>query len=91
MEMQKFVQMVTDQVNTFSRIDSEFCELMSKEHRTLQQSFTRLCLQWIEYVASDDYKYDLRNQASHDVCRFILQKTISKTEDFKLSQQLSLI
>ena len=91
MEMEKFVSLVTDQVNTFSKIDSEFCKVMSREHRTLQQSFTRLCLQWIEYVGSNDYKCDSRNQASHDVCRFILQKIHSETDNFKPSQKLPLI
>ena len=44
---------MTDFVNTFSTEPrTEFIQAMANEHRTLQQSFTRLCLDWIEHCAT---------------------------------------
>jgi len=31
-----------------------FIDKMSREHRTLQQSFTRMCLEWLEQVAEKE-------------------------------------
>jgi hypothetical protein len=39
---------------------------------TLQQSFTRLCLGWIEYVASNEYRTDARNEDSKAICMKML-------------------
>jgi succinate dehydrogenase/fumarate reductase-like Fe-S protein len=65
---------MTDFVNTFSNEPrKEFIQAMSNEHRTLQQSFTRLCLEWIEYCASQDYRTDGRNESSHSTCKAIVE------------------
>lgn len=68
------VEAITDLVNTFStdKIASQFNEKMSMQHRTLQNSFTRLALQWIEHVASDGYRTDPRNESSHQICKQLL-------------------
>lgn len=59
---------ITEFVNTFSTSESnEFIDEMNCEHRTLQQSFTRLCLKWLENCASENYKHDDRNQASYEI------------------------
>lgn len=46
-----------------------FLEQMSKDHRTLQQSFTRMCLQWLEQVAERKGPQftDLRNEKSQQI------------------------
>lgn len=68
----ELVSQITDYVNTFSLKPEEFTQAMSREHRTLQQSFTRLCLAWIEHCASIGYRYDDRNKASHEIaCRIV--------------------
>ena len=73
-EMAKeLVEKITDFVNSYSLKSEQFNEAMSREHRTLQQSFTRLCLKWIEYVASDEYRTDGRNEASHEICAQLLK------------------
>jgi len=72
-EIQKLVGEITNYVNTYSLDSDKFNEVMANEHRTLQQSFTRLCLKWIEYCASDDYRYDDRNRASHEISTELLQ------------------
>jgi hypothetical protein len=73
METKEVVRTMSDFVNSFSVNHHEFCEEMSKEHRTLQQSFTRLCLKWIEHVASEEYRTDGRNEASQKISRELLE------------------
>ncbi len=71
---EKIVQQVTDYVNTFSLHPEKFIAAMEREHRTLQQSFTKLCMQWIEHVANEEYRTDGRNEASHDICKELLER-----------------
>ena len=73
------VQKVSSMLNSFSFNGKEFCELMCREHRTLQQSFTRLCIEWLCTCASDDYRYDGRNEASHIVAKALIE---SQDADF---------
>jgi len=70
--VEELVTNITDFVNTYSLNSNSFCESMSREHRTLQQSFTKLCLKWIEYCASDEYKHDPRNQSSHETAKTLI-------------------
>lgn len=44
-----------------------FCEGMAHEHRTLQQCFTRLVVAWLVYASDPEYRYDLRNEATHNL------------------------
>lgn len=44
-----------------------FSVAMEREHRTLQQAFTRLCLAWFLFAANPDYRTDLRNEATHEL------------------------
>lgn len=68
------VQALSHMVNAMGNSDKkEFIELMNREHRTLQQSFTGLCFNWIENCASDDYRTDPRNVASQEVSRDVLK------------------
>lgn len=69
----ELVQEITDYLNTFNSKEKEFCEAMSCEHRTLQQSFTKLCLNWIEHCASDEYRTDGRNEQSQKIARELLE------------------
>lgn len=75
---------ITDFVNTFGDKSKEFNEAMSREHRTLQQSFTRLALKWLEHVASDEYRTDGRNESSQKVVREMLDafKKIQEEKGF---------
>lgn len=67
------VRTVSDMLNNFSFDEGEFCKLMCNEHRTLQQSFTRLCVAWLSTCASDEYRYDGRNEASHIVAKALME------------------
>lgn len=46
---------------------------LRREHRTLQQGFTRLCLEWIKHLASlSEHEVDLRNAASREIAIHII-------------------
>ena len=66
------VKALTDLVNSYSNHSPEFNAAMEREHRTLQNSFSRLCLGWIEHIASPEYRTDPRNQSSKDVAQKVL-------------------
>lgn len=72
MNTEELVVAITDYVNTFNVPYDNFNAKMSTEHNTLQQTFTRLCLSWIEHVASDKYHTDVRNKQSQEVCKKLL-------------------
>ena len=78
-------------VNSFSSDHQGFITEMGKDHRTLQQSFTKLCLKWIEFVGSDDYRYDLRNQDSHETCKKMLETFKKENDNFQPSDFLRMI
>ena len=73
MTTSELVTAITDYVNSYSVKSEEFVSAMNKEHRTLQQSFTRLCLKWLENCASDDYRHDGRNEDSHTISKTMLE------------------
>ncbi len=59
------VQTISTFVNSLSNEGEEFSEQMGCEHRTLQQSFTRLCVAWLMHLSKvPEGHYDLRNQGS---------------------------
>lgn len=68
---------ITNDLNRFGFDYKQFCEAMSREHRTLQQSFTRLCFEWILHCSKDEYRTDDRNAASHVKCKAVVD-TMSK-------------
>jgi hypothetical protein len=78
-------------VNSYSSDHKEFINEMGKDHRTLQQSFTKLCLKWIEFVGSDDYRHDLRNQDSHEVCQKMIATFRRDNDNWKPSDFLRMI
>lgn len=61
------VDTMTQFVNPMSNSEAinKFIELMSRDHRTLQQSFTKLCVHWLHHLSKlEEGDYDLRNEAS---------------------------
>ena len=72
-------QKVAEMLNSFTFDYEGFCKAMGNEHRTLQQSFTRLCIHWLCTCASDEYRYDGRNEASHEVAKALID---SQDADF---------
>lgn len=74
----EMVQDLTDYLDSFNNKGKEFCDEMSREHRTLQQSFTRLCLTWLEHTASPEYHTDGRNEQSQKISRELLESFTQK-------------
>jgi hypothetical protein len=72
-------KVVTDQITNFvnsfnTREKSKsFNKAMEREHRTLQQNFTRLVFGWIEFVASDEYQTDARNADTKRAAKMLLK------------------
>lgn len=78
------VKVMSDFVNNMSLNEKEFAVLMSQEHRTLQQSFTNVCLAWMRELASkNEGQYDLRNEQSVKVAKEIIEKV--EFASYKLS------
>ena len=62
-----------EMANSFSFSPTEVAKQIAQtEHRTIQQSITRFCVEWLKVCASDDYGYDGRNEASHKVAKQLL-------------------
>lgn len=87
MENTKVAAVVTDMLNSYSTKErDQFLQDMQREHRTLQQSFTKLCMMWLEICAGDTYRHDLRNEASHEVSKELIDTwKESKSNDRYLS------
>lgn len=93
--VKKVVEEVTHYVNSTSMAPEDFAKEMGRQHRTLQQAFTRVCLKWIEHCASEDYSHDLRNEESHKICKQMLDaynETIPEyARKFSVSEFLPII
>jgi len=51
-------------LNQFGHPERTLIDEIETCHRTLQQSFTRLCVVWFLRMAEDSFSYDERNEAS---------------------------
>lgn len=70
---QEMAEQLAQFVNTFNTVRMEACaQAMVHQHRTLQQSMTRMFLRFMELQAQED-DYDLRNQASIRLARKIVK------------------
>jgi hypothetical protein len=82
---EKFAQACADAVNPMGFSPKKFCAALARQHRTLQQGFTRLCFAWIKHLASlEGHEYDLRNAASVQVCKKIVSGEIKDEYDLSL-------
>ena len=63
MEGFELANTVAKGINSFSFNPKEFARTMATEHRTLQQTFTRTCVEWLKVLAEMEH-YDGRNEAS---------------------------
>lgn len=76
------VGIIEDYFNSFSSKEKEFAEVMSRRHNTLQQSFTKAMLVWLEHIAVPfrwegdkpvGYRVDGRNEASQKTAQKLLK------------------
>lgn len=49
-------------------------------HRTLQQTLFRSMVEVIRIMGSKDYRHDLRNKASHEICKKIVDSGVLEEE-----------
>lgn len=68
----KNAQKVSEMLSTMGFDYEGFCRAMTQEHRTLQQCFTRLCIYWLSTCASEEYRFDERNEASHEIAKALM-------------------
>jgi hypothetical protein len=85
------VQTVTSFLNTFSSMENDFIQEMNREHRTLQQNFTKLCLAWLENCAGENYRHDLRNEASHKISKELIETFLKNNYNFPPSKNIPFI
>ena len=72
-EVREVVSSVSHLVNAYCHEETDFfIREMGREHRTLQQGFTRLCQAWFLHLATlKEFQYDLRNEASVELAKKI--------------------
>lgn len=69
-------KIMADYVNSFSHDGREFVEAMSRQHRTLQQSFTGVMLAWLKHLSELEEPYfDDRNKASVEIAKRLLDRS----------------
>jgi len=73
-ETKEVVKTMSDFVNSFSSSNKKFTELMGREHRTLQQNFTKLCVAWFVHLSEVGEVHDLRNEASVKLGELFVEK-----------------
>jgi len=70
---------ITNYLNNFSKTPTdELVEELLRQHRTLQQCFSRFCLRWFERVAEATHGFDLRNEASVELAKEIMKIDLRK-------------
>ena len=57
----------------------QLAHAMHYEHRTLQQNFTKMCVAWLEHLASlEPGEYDGRNEASVELAGEFMKIPVDK-------------
>ena len=65
-------RILSGMVNNFSFSPEKVAWALTLEHRTLQQTITRFAVAWLKVCASEDYMYDGRNEARHEVAKKLM-------------------
>ena len=68
----KAAQALERALNDMGWSPKRFAESTRFYHRTLQQELMRTIVAVIRMVGDDSYRTDLRNQASHELCKRII-------------------
>ena len=69
----KAAQELERALNDYSWSPKRFAESTRYYHRTLQQELMRTIVAIIQMVCDESYGTDLRNQASHELCKKIIE------------------
>jgi hypothetical protein len=63
-------------LNDYGWNEKRFASAVTTFHRTLQQALFRSIVEVIRIMGSEDYGYDLRNKASHEICKRIVESGV---------------
>lgn len=74
---QQIAEHIMTEVNHFFNTE-KVAEYMTREHRTLQQTFTKLCVDWLKQLSEVEY-YDDRNRASVEFAKSLM--SMSEVKD----------
>lgn len=69
-------------LNDYGWNEKKFALSVTTFHKTLQQTLFRSMVEVIRIMGSEDYRYDLRNKASHEICKKIVDSGV--LEDYHL-------
>lgn len=72
----KAMKALEDSVNSTSWNEKRFAACLRTMHRTLQQTAIRSFIACIIEAAKDDFGTDLRNEASADLCKKIVDSGV---------------
>lgn len=67
-------------LNDYGWNEKRFALSVTTFHRTLQQTLFRSMVEVIKTMGSEDYRYDLRNKASHEICKKIVDSGVLEDE-----------
>jgi hypothetical protein len=81
---------MTDFLNSYNPPTQDFMVSMKSQHRTLQQLFTSVCIEWLLECAKDEYRTDARNEASKLVSKKI-KEAFELKEGYALQSRLEFI
>ena len=73
MNDKEFARTITNGLNSFGVNYKGIVSELRNEHKTLQQNFTKLCIEWLKRCGTDDERFfDDRNIASHELGKKLL-------------------
>lgn len=67
-------------LNDYGWNEKRFALAVTTFHRTLQQTLFRSIVEVIRIMGSEDYRYDLRNKASHEICKRTVDSGVLEDE-----------
>ena len=70
----KVSEILEDYFNQCGNVEDALVHKIEQWHPTLQQNFTRFCIQWLKRLAEDGFSFDDRNKASVEFARSIKDK-----------------
>lgn len=82
-------ELIGELANTYSDRRPMMLDVLQQTHRTVQQSFTALCLAWINELP--DSGIDDRNRASAEVCRKLIEAYCERTGEDKIPDRFPMI
>jgi hypothetical protein len=76
MDTKEFATMFSRFINNFNCNIEGLVDILSREHRSLQQGITRFAVAWLEKMAEfhDEKNFDLRNEASAKLGKEFVEK-----------------